>query len=138
MPRPQIFLVEDNEMEQTLARRALVRADLDCDLRFAWDGAEACEILFDEKIRLPDLILLDLHLPKLNGLEVLERIRADDRTRHIPVVMLSSSGDNNDVKESYALSANSFVVKHSDQDTYDSLLKLVLFYWLGVNRAAVS
>ena len=94
-------------------------------------------MLFDSNDPAPSLILLDLHLPKLNGFEVLQRIRGREETKWLPVVVFSNSGQDEDVRMSCDLHANSYVQKDIDIDAYESRLKLLLYYWFGVHRPAV-
>jgi two-component system response regulator len=129
-----ILVVEDSEIEQMLARKAISRSGLECNVLMARDGEEACRILFEGDGPPPDLVLLDLQLPKLSGFEVLERVRASEITQSLPIVVLSSSDEPCDLKRSFLLHANSYVRKDIDPDTYDSKLKLILYYWIGVNH----
>ena len=129
-----ILLVEDSEMEQVLAKRAIEKACIDCILLVANDGAEACETLVDTRLAPPDLVLLDLHLPKVDGFEVLRRIRSHEPIQHTPVVVLSSTNDPAEILRCYELGANSFVRKTMDHEVYNSLLRLIVFYWTGINE----
>lgn len=104
-------------------------------IRVARDGAEALSFLFDEGTgRLPDLVLLDLKLPKVSGLEVLQKIRSDDRTRTMPIVVLTSSDEERDIVESYNFGANSYVRKPVDFDEFMDAVKQLGLYWLSMNR----
>ena len=104
-----ILLVEDNPNDAELTQRALRKTDIGARLLIARDGAEAIERVLTEGLR-PRVIFLDLKLPKIDGMEVLRRIRADERTRQIPVVVLTSSQEERDINESYKLGVNSYVV----------------------------
>jgi CheY-like chemotaxis protein len=116
MPKP-ILLVEDNVYDQELARVALARADLLNETAFVSDGAEALDYLFrhgeyaSRPLTNPSLVILDLKMPKVDGIEVLRAIRANPDTAQIPVVMLTGSKEEQDVAESYGLGVNAFVVK---------------------------
>jgi len=137
----KILLVEDNPDDVTLTLRALKSHNITNDVIVAPDGAEALDILFgaDGKSpteqELPAVVLLDLKLPKVNGMEVLQRIRADDRTRLLPVVILTSSDEERDVIEGYSLGANSYVRKPVDFVEFTQAAKQLGLYWLLMNRA---
>ncbi len=137
----KILLVEDNPADAELCIRALRKHNLANELVWVKDGAEALDYLFctgayADKVGIDELkvILLDLRLPKIDGLEVLRRIRADDRTKRIPVVVLTSSQEDPDVIESYSIGVNSYISKPVNfKDFSDTVEKLGL-YWLLVNR----
>jgi DNA-binding response OmpR family regulator len=133
---PSILLVEDNAFDEGTARRAIARAGIDCPVRIARDGAEACSELFDSSEPAPTLVLLDLTLPKVSGFEILQRMRDTDGTRRIPVVVLSGTDNERDVARSYDLAANSFLHKDNDLEVFNSRLKLVVFYWMAVNECS--
>ncbi len=136
-----ILLVEDNPNDLELALRALKKHNLANNVIVARDGAEALDFIFgtgsyaDRQIeKIPKVVLLDLKLPKVDGLEVLRRIKADERTKAIPVVVLTSSQEERDVVESYRLGVNSYMVKPVDFDQFiDSVSQLGL-YWLVCNK----
>ena len=135
----EILLVEDNPADAELTIRALREHSLANRVRVVRDGAEALASLFGDgsearAAHLPRLILLDLKLPKVSGLEVLERIRSADRTRFIPVVVLTSSAEDPDVHTAYELGANGYVVKPVDFSRFEEAVKDLSFYWLLVNR----
>jgi two-component system, response regulator len=136
-PRKSLLLVEDDANEEMIALYAIKKADIGCDVRVARDGVEACHILFESDDPAPSLVLLDVHLPKLNGFEVLQRIRGREETKRLPVVMFSNSGQAEDVSMSCDLHANSYVQKDIDIEAYETRLKLLLYYWFGVHRPAV-
>lgn len=135
-----ILLVEDDSGDIELTLRAIQRIDAYFDIIVCRDGLEALDFLFGEgkyKSRdiaeLPRLILLDLNLPKMNGHEVLRTIRSSKITKSIPVVILSSSDENNDVKKAYELGNNSYVRKPVDYDEFCDAIKVIGQYWLNFN-----
>ncbi|GFO58907.1 two-component system response regulator [Geomonas silvestris] len=135
-----ILLVEDNPDDEALTLRA-VRKHMPYRIVVARDGAEALDFLFgtgrfadrDTSVS-PLLVLLDLKLPKVNGLEVLRRMRGDARTRMIPVVVFTSSTEEQDISDSYNLGANSYIRKPVDYNQFCSDMKQVMTYWLSVNQ----
>lgn len=135
-----ILLVEDNPDDEALAVRALKHCNIATDLVVARDGAEALDYLlstgmYSGQDRLdPQVILLDLNLPKLDGLAVLRRLRADERTRRIPVVILTSSNEEQDRLSSYDLGANSYVRKPVDFEEFSEATRLLGNYWLALNE----
>jgi two-component system response regulator len=131
-----ILLVEDNADDEQLTLRAMRQSDIPNIIRVARDGAEALEKLFGTSLeRLPDLVLLDLKLPKVNGLEVLQKIRANELTKTLPVVVLTSSDEERDIVESYELGANSYIRKPVDFDQFIDAVRQLGLYWLSMNRA---
>ena len=137
--RKWILLVDDSPDDVELTRLALEENKIANTLVVAKDGAEALVLLSTEAIaygELPALILLDLNLPKLDGIEVLRKIRADVRTQLVPVVILTSSEEERDLIESYKLGANSFIKKPVDFAEFLSAMQHLGFYWLILNRAA--
>jgi two-component system, response regulator len=136
-----ILLVEDNADDEELTVRALRKNNVANDIIVARDGAEALDYLFgsgahtgrDLKLR-PQVILLDLKLPKLDGLGVLRRIRADERTKFIPVVVLTSSNEERDLIDSYGLGANSYVRKPVDFNQFTEAARQLGLYWLVLNE----
>lgn len=141
MNQNAILLVEDNADDVELAQLAFERNGITNELVVAWDGAEALDYLFGSGIhsgrdtsRLPALVLLDLKLPKMNGLEVLRRVRADRRTALMPVIILTTSQVEQDVSEAYRSGANSFVVKPLSFEKFSEVIKCLSEYWLGVNE----
>ncbi len=139
-----ILLVEDNPQDAELIIRAFKKRNLANSLFVAEDGAEALDYIFcrgkyakDEAVHHPKLVLLDLKLPKLNGLEVLRAIKKDERTRSIPVLVVTSSKEDSDIKAAYQLGANSYVVKPVDFDAFMEAISSLGLYWLLVNQAPV-
>ncbi|MGB8169630.1 MAG: response regulator [Chthoniobacteraceae bacterium] len=137
----EILLVEDNPQDLELALRALQKANLTNRIHTVRDGAEALDFVFGEgehagrKIENgPKVILLDLKLPKVDGLEVLRRLKGDPRTRTIPVVVLTSSKEQNDVVESYHLGVNSYIVKPVNFESFAAAVQQLGMYWLLLNQ----
>jgi two-component system, response regulator len=132
-----ILLVEDSPDDEVLTIRALKKNKLLNEVFVAHDGAEALAFLFGDAAggagRLPELVLLDLNLPKINGLEVLRRIRAEERTRMLPVVILTTSDEDRDRVESYQLGANSYIRKPVDFEQFSSAVQQLGVYWLVLN-----
>ena len=135
-----ILLVEDNADDVDLTMYALRKNKILNELVVMRDGVEALEYLFGsdhngktEAGEIPGLILLDLKLPRVNGLQVLERLRADARTRLVPVVVMTSSREARDVQKTYQLGANSYIRKPVDFEEFTESIKNVLHYWLDLN-----
>ncbi len=135
-----ILLVEDNSDDEALTLRALRQSDVPNVIRVARDGAEAMELLLGQGAspRLPDLVLLDLKLPKMSGLEVLQKIRENATTSRLPVVVLTSSDEDKDIIESYNFGANSYIRKPVDFDEFIDAVRQLGLYWLRMNRTASS
>ena len=132
-----ILLVEDNPRDAELTLRAFRKHNLANSVSVAHDGVEALDILFDpDGTERPRVILLDLKLPKLDGLEVLRRLKSDDRTRSIPIVVVTSSNQDPDIKTAYELGANSYVVKPVDFESFMKTMSELGFYWLMVNQVS--
>jgi len=127
-----ILLVEDNPDDEALTRRALAKNNIQNEVRVARDGAEALELL---QAVTPELVLLDLKLPKVDGLEVLRRIRADERTRLLPVVILTSSKEERDLVAGYGLGANSYIRKPVDFAQFVEAVRQLGLYWLVLNQS---
>jgi len=137
----RILLVEDNPDHEMLALLALKRNNLGEDVTVVRDGAEALDYLLspdqheaDAADRLPLVTLLDLKLPGIDGLEVLRRLRQDKRTRYLPVVVLTSSDEQGDIRASYSLGANSYVCKPVDFKQFVEAIRQLSVYWLGLNE----
>jgi two-component system, response regulator len=139
LDRP-ILVVEDNDDDLQLALRALREHAVRHQIALARDGLEASEFLFgtDEHAAgtLPAVVFLDLHLPRVDGLEVLRRIRSTERTRLLPVIVLTSSREESDIVESYSLGANSYVRKPVDYDEFRAAVGALRSYWLDLNEPA--
>jgi two-component system, response regulator len=141
----EILLVEDDPQDLELTLRALKKANLGNRIEVARDGAEALDYIFCEgphsarRIEdAPRVILLDLKLPKVDGLEVLQRIRSDPRTQTIPVVVLTSSKEQSDLVRSYQLGVNSYVVKPVSFEQFSEAVQRLGLYWLLLNEAPVT
>ena len=137
-----ILLVEDNPDDEALAIRALKKNNIVNEVVVARDGAAALDYLFGTGAHTgrdlsvpPQVVLLDLKLPKLSGLEVLKRIRGDERTRSQPVVILTSSKEEQDLTASYGLGANSYIRKPVDFSQFSDAVRQIGLYWLVLNEA---
>jgi len=137
----EILLIEDNPNDAELALRALKKQGMADKVRLLQDGAEALDYIFGEGPegerkcnQRPKLILLDLKLPKVDGLEVLRRLKADECTRLVPVVVMTSSQEEEDIMESYRLGVNSYVVKPVDFDKFVQSVADLGLYWLSLNK----
>lgn len=137
MIEKSILLVEDNPDDVSLTIRALKKNNLLNAVIVARDGAEALELLFGSEhappIPAPEIVLLDLNLPKLSGLEVLHQIRSHETTKLLPVVILTTSDEDRDRVESYRLGANSYIAKPVEFDQFSSAVKQLGIYWLAIN-----
>ncbi|HEV7719215.1 MAG TPA: response regulator [Arsenicitalea sp.] len=138
-----ILLVEDNPDDETLTLRAFRKNNIKNEIVVARDGVEALDYLFAEGSyagltdeRMPQLVLLDLKLPRIDGLEVLRRIRADKRTKLLPVVVLTSSKEEQDLVESYTIGCNSYVRKPVNFDDFMEAARQLGMYWLLLNEAS--
>jgi two-component system response regulator len=140
--RTEILLVEDNPNDVKLTLLAFKTANLANPIHVARDGVEALEFLFctgehaERKITdMPKLVLLDLKLPRIDGHEVLNRIKSDQRTAGIPVVVLTSSSEERDVMKTYGMGANSYIVKPVDFEQFTEAVRDIGKYWLTINHA---
>jgi two-component system, response regulator len=132
----EILLVEDNADDAELTIRALRKHHLANNLLHLQDGEEALNFLFAEKqSNMPKLILLDLKMPKVDGLEVLRKIKADAAKRIIPVVMLTSSKEERDILETYKLGINAYIVKPVEFDKFVHAVSEIGFFWMILNQA---
>src|SRR5436853_7068651 len=141
MTMRMILLVEDNPDDEALTLRALKQNKIQNEVAVARDGAEALDYLFargayagrDLRV-MPQLILLDLKLPKVDGLEVLQRLRADPRTAHLPVVVLTSSNEQQDLIKGYSFGCNSYIRKPVDFEQFIEAVRQLGLYWLILNE----
>src|SRR6266446_3303054 len=137
-----ILLVEDNPRDEALTLRALKKSNIVNDVIVARDGVEALDYLFgtgkhaDDPPVMPQLVLLDLKLPKVDGLEVLRKIRENDTTKRLPVVVFTSSSEEEDMVKSYELGANSYVRKPVEFEQFLEATKQLGLYWLVLNELA--
>jgi two-component system response regulator len=137
----EILLVEDNPFEAELAIRSLRKYNFTNNLHHIDDGAEALDFIFERgkyettsSRTKPKLILLDIKLPKVDGIEILRQLKANERTRTIPVVILTSSKENQDIKACYDLGANSYIVKPVDFDSFSKAVAELGMYWMLLNN----
>lgn len=140
----EVLLVEDNDDDANLTIRGLKKQNLANRLHRVADGEEALDFIFGKGKydgrpvnNIPKVILLDLKMPKVDGLEVLRAVRSDDRTKHIPVVVMTSSKEEKDITESYNLGVNSYIVKPVDFQKFAESIKDIGFYWLILNQSPV-
>lgn len=140
-----ILLIEDNHHDIEEIVDVLNEQNSGAKLIPLKDGVEAIDYFFGPQsslqaatVKLPKLILLDLKLPKISGLEVLKRLKSDERTRHIPVVVLTSSSELSDRSESYLLGANSYIVKPLNADKFSQFASDIIFYWLKMNKTVYN
>ena len=137
----EILLVEDNSNDAELTIRALTKAKIANSIVHLHDGAQAIDFLFGkgeyakrDTNNKPQVILLDLKMPKVDGLEVLEKIKADELTKKIPVVILTSSKESPDIEKAYALGANSYIVKPVDFEGFAKAITDLGYYWILLNQ----
>ena len=136
----EILLVEDNPLDAELSMRALKNGGLANKLLWVKDGQQALDYLFrhgdyaERQEEYPRLVLLDLKMPRVDGIEVLKAIKADERTKRIPVVVMTSSQEERDVAQSYDLGVNSYVVKPVDFSAFADIARQSGYYWLAINK----
>jgi two-component system response regulator len=135
MTAVEILLVEDNPHDAELAIRALRKNHLANHLLHLDDGQEALDFLFNESNEMPRLILLDLKMPRVDGLEVLRALKKDEKRKLIPIVVLTSSKEERDIVESYKLGVNAYIVKPVDFDQFVKAVTQVGMFWLVLNQA---
>ncbi|MDP4149718.1 MAG: response regulator [Bacteroidota bacterium] len=141
-----LLLVEDNISDAELTIRHLKKNNMANSLIHVKNGEEALEFIFAtgkygdqiDHIQRPKLILLDIHMPKVSGIEVLQKIKADPRTQSIPVIILTSSKEDPDIQKCYALGANSYIVKPVNFESFAEAIKNLGFYWLLLNQPPVN
>jgi CheY-like chemotaxis protein len=147
MDKKIILLVEDNPDDIKLTQRAFMKSNIadKIDLRIAEDGQRALDYLFGSNLnkelnkgQLPSIILLDLNLPKINGLQVLERIRNEKATKLIPVIILTSSKEETDLTRAYKLGTNSYIRKPVDFEKFKTAIQQLGLYWVGLNESPPS
>ena len=138
----EILFAEDSEDDAMLTMRALKKSGLDNKLHHVKDGAEALDFMYCRGVYAsrniqehPKLILLDLKMPKVSGMEVLEKIKSDPNIKSIPVVILTSSQEDPDIKKCYDLGANSYIVKPVDSDKFFQSIKELGLYWMGLSQS---
>lgn len=134
----ELLLVEDNESDELLTLRAFKQAGIGNGIVVKRDGAQALDYLFDDGSPLPAVVLLDLNLPKIDGLEVLRRMRTNPRTKLLPVVVLTSSKQDEDVVRSYSLGANAYVRKPVDFGEFMEAARTLGLFWLLMNELPSS
>ena len=136
----EILLVEDNKLDAELTLRALKNGGLANNVLWVKDGQQALDYLFrhgdyaGRSDTVPRLVLLDLKMPRVDGIEVLRAIKAEERTRRVPVVIMTSSQEEKDVAQSYELGVNSYVVKPVDFNAFADIARQAGYYWLAINR----
>jgi two-component system, response regulator len=136
----EILLVEDNALDAELTTRALKNGGLANKLLWVRDGQEALDFLFragdyaEREDTVPRLVLLDLKMPKVDGMEVLKAVKANEKTKRIPVVVMTSSQEERDVAQTYDMGVNSYVVKPVDFNSLAELARQAGYYWLAINR----
>ena len=137
----EILLVEDNPLDAELTMTALKSGNVANKITWVKDGAEALEFVFREgeyaarEDVVPRLVLLDLKMPRVNGIEVLQAMKADERTRRIPIVVMTSSEEESDIARTYDLGVNSYVVKPLDFNALADVARKAGYYWLAINRS---
>ena len=137
----EILLVEDNPSDAEMTLRALRRNQLANNVHWVKDGAEALDFMFGtgayaarDPARMPKLVMLDIKMPKIDGIEVLRRLKEDGQTRAVPVVVMTSSNEEQDVVESYRLGVNSYIVKPVQFEAFHEVVAKIGMYWMLANR----
>jgi two-component system response regulator len=141
MEHSHVLLVEDNPDDIELTKRAFQKNNISNNLVITRDGAETLDFLYGrgkyqgrDINNMPKLILLDLKMPKVSGLEVLKQIRSHEKTKYIPVIILTSSQDKKDIITGYKLGANSYIIKPIDFVKFHQVVQQIVLYWLGLNE----
>jgi two-component system, response regulator len=134
----EVLLVDDSQADVKLTLHAIEYQNLPHRFRILRDGEEALNYLFSSTVATLKLILLDLKLPKVNGLEVLKAVKSDPNLRAVPVVILTSSGQESDIRSSYRLGANSYIQKPVDFDDFRAAVQQVRTYWLELNKVPAT
>ncbi len=130
----EILLIEDNPDDAGLTIRTLKKNNLGNHLIHLEDGQDALDFLFNEENRMPKLILLDLKMPRVDGIEVLRKLKSDEKKRSIPVVVLTSSKEEKDIVEAYKLGVNAYIVKPVDFDQFVKAVTQVGLFWVVLNQ----
>jgi two-component system response regulator len=130
----EILLVEDNPNDAELAIRALKKNNLANNLVHLEDGQEALDYLYNENNEMPKLILMDVKMPRVDGIEVLRKLKSDEKRKIIPVVMLTSSKEDRDIIEAYNLGVNAYIVKPVDFDQFVKAVTQLGFFWMILNQ----
>lgn len=129
-----LLLVEDSQDDEALALRAIAHSGVPCDVKVIRHGGEALALLLNDTGPPPTLIVLDFHLPGFNGLEILRELRKHERTKRLPIVMLSSLENESEIKDCLNSGASSFVPKPMDAQAYTDNIALIIRYWLTVDK----
>jgi two-component system response regulator len=130
----EILLVEDNPNDAELAIRALKKNNLANNLVHLEDGQEALDYLYDENNEMPKLILMDVKMPRVDGIEVLRKLKSDEKRKTIPIVMLTSSKEDKDIIDAYNLGVNAYIVKPVDFDQFVKAVTQLGFFWMILNQ----
>lgn len=140
----EILLIEDSESDAEIILRALKKANINSTVKHLSDGEKGLEYFFEKSGEAnktqnphPKLIFIDLKMPKVNGLEVIRKLKADEKTQRIPIIVLTSSKENKDINEAYKLGANSYVVKITDYENFSKLVVQMAEYWLLINQPPI-
>jgi two-component system response regulator len=141
--RVDLLLVEDNEQDAELTILQLKKNNMANNMFHARDGEEALDFIFStgkyvQRVQHPKVVLLDIQMPKVNGIEVLEKMKGDPRTQSIPVVILTSSKEDPNIKKCYALGANSYIIKPVNFESFAKAIRDLGFYWLLLNQPPVD
>ena len=132
----KILLVEDNPVDIDLTKRAFQKQNIDCEIQIANDGEEACKALKDWENGItdpPNIILLDLKMPRMNGFDVLKVFKNSEISRSIPIIVLTSSNEEKDINTAYEYGANSYLLKPIDYGEFLNLVQVIVNYWFGIN-----